>query len=311
MASCLSKAITKETTRLKHLLAEYNSAVIPSEQLTWEEVCHPSAQVWLRLEQPLNLPVPKPVRIAAINALMTQRRTEEEVVMLKQEMKAVMAFHMKDVAALTSAIGTLDESETMTAYDRGCISLLKVRLSKVKGELHSCCFSYEQHVDVPDLTSLNLDLHVPPLDNMDFIQEQQELSMEDDLEEEPLPSPLYYPDLSAGCSEHGLYLSDSDESVDSTEQADEWEKEAGLREQETDDRGTWEQEEGVWVEKREEQADEWEEEAGLREQEANSVQMENNEWEEDEEEAMEEERYITVLHNRLRREEFEKVKGIE
>ena len=45
MASRLSKAITKETTRLKHLLAEYNSAVIPSEQLTWEEVCHPSAQV--------------------------------------------------------------------------------------------------------------------------------------------------------------------------------------------------------------------------------------------------------------------------
>ena len=40
--------------------------------------------------------------------------------------------------------------------------------------------------------------------------------------------------------------------------------------------------------------------------------MVNNEWEEDEdEEAMEEERYITVLHNRLRREEFEKVKGIE
>ena len=180
MASRLSKAITKETTRLKHLLADYNSAVIPSEQLTWEEVCHPSAQVSLRLEEPLNLPVPKPVRIAAINALMKQRRAEE-VVMLQQEMKTVMAFHMKDVAALTSAIGTLEESENMTAYDRGCVSLLKVRLSKVKQELHSCCFSYEQHVDVPDLTSLNLDLHVPPLDNTDFIQEQQELSMEDDL----------------------------------------------------------------------------------------------------------------------------------
>ena len=78
----------------------------------------------------------------------------------------------------------------------------------------------------------------------------------------------------------GLYLSDSDESVDST------------------------------VEKREEQADEWEEEAGLREQEANIVHMEKNEWEEDEEEVMEEERYIIVLHNRLRREEFEKVKRL-
>lgn len=52
---------------------------------------------------------------------------------------------------------------------------------------------------------------------MDFIQEQEELIIEeDDLEEEPLLSPLYYPDLSAGCSEHVLYLSDCDESVDST-----------------------------------------------------------------------------------------------
>ena len=109
---------------MKHLLAEYNSAVIPLEQLTWEEVCHPSAQVWLRLEQPLNLPVPKPVRLAAINALMTQRRAEEEVVMLQQEIKNVIAFHMKDVAALAG--GKLEESETITAYDRGCVSLLKV-----------------------------------------------------------------------------------------------------------------------------------------------------------------------------------------
>ena len=116
---------------MKHLLAEYNSAVIPSEQLTWEEVCHPSAQVWLRPEQPLNLPVPKPVRLAAINALMTQRQAEE-VVMLQQRIKNVIAFHMKDVAALTDAVGKLEESETMTAYDRGCVSLLKVRLSKVK-----------------------------------------------------------------------------------------------------------------------------------------------------------------------------------
>ena len=220
MASRLSKAITKETSRLKHLLVEYNSAAIPSKQLTWEEVCHPSAQVWLQLEQPLNLPVPKPVRIAAINALMTQRRAEEEVVMLQQEMKNVIAFHMKDAAALTGAIGVLKESETMSAYDRGCVSLLKVRLSKVKEELLLCCSSYEQHADIADLTSLNLDLHVPPLDNMEFIQEQQELTcnMEDDLEEEPLSSPLYYSNLSAGCSEDGLhvYLSDSDESMDST-----------------------------------------------------------------------------------------------
>ena len=69
---------------------------------------------------------PKPVRLAAINTLMTQRRAEEEVVMLQQEMRNVIAFHVKDVAALTGAIGKLEESETMTTYDRGCVSLLKV-----------------------------------------------------------------------------------------------------------------------------------------------------------------------------------------
>ena len=40
--------------------------------------------------------------------------------------------------------------------------------------------------------------------------------------------------------------------------------------------------------------------------------MESNELEEDEDEAaLEEERYISVLYNRLRRKEFENVNGIE
>ena len=62
---------------------------------------------------------------------------------------------------------------------------------------------------------------------------------------------------------------------------------------------------------REQETEKWEE-AGLTKQEANRVHMESNELEEDEDEAaLEEERYISVLHNRLRKEEFEKVNGIE
>ena len=57
------------------------------------------------------------------------------------------------------------EASAMTAYDRGCVSLLKVRLSKVKHEFLSCS-SYKRFIVVPDLTRLNLDLHVPPLDIM-------------------------------------------------------------------------------------------------------------------------------------------------
>ena len=76
-----------------------------------------------------------------------------------------------------------------------------------------------------------------------------------------------------------------------------------MREQETDE---WEE-----VGLREQEAEKWEE-AGLTKQEANRVHMESDELEEDEDEvALEEERYISVLHNRLRREIFEKVNGIE
>ena len=74
---------------MKLLLAEYNSDMTPSEQLTWEDVCHPSAQEWSQLEQPLDLPVPNPLRIAAINALMTKRRAE--AVILQPEMRTVMS----------------------------------------------------------------------------------------------------------------------------------------------------------------------------------------------------------------------------
>ena len=45
MASHLSKSITKESAKLKRLLAEYNSTVQPHQQLTWEQVCDLSSNV--------------------------------------------------------------------------------------------------------------------------------------------------------------------------------------------------------------------------------------------------------------------------
>lgn len=219
MASRLSRAITRETTRLKHLLAEYNSSMVPSQQLTWEGVCNPSTHIWQQLEQPLDIPVPKSVRIAAINALMTKRRAEEEVVMLQQEMRSFISFYMKDATALTRAIDTLEASEAKTAYDNGCIALLKVRLCNIEQELLSCCSSYNQFVDVPDLTSLSLDMHVPPLDSMDITQEPREIVVgdgmeEDDVEVDPLPSSRYLSDF---CLQYDSYnpVSDSDETGNS------------------------------------------------------------------------------------------------
>ena len=93
---------------------------------------------------------------------------------------------------------------------------------------------------------------------------------------------------------------------------EEWEDEAAVQEKEAD---FWEQEADVQREVAtvwKEEADVWEKEADLQEHETvmwkemkgNVQREENEEWEDDSEETMEEERCIRVLHNRLKREEF-------
>lgn len=72
---------------------------------------------------------------------------------------------------------------------------------------------------MPDLTSLSLDMHVPPLDSMDITQEPREIVVgdgmeEDDVEVDPLPSSRYLSDF---CLQYDSYnpVSDSDETGNS------------------------------------------------------------------------------------------------
>lgn len=168
MASRISKAITKETRKLRRLLTEFNSNMVPSEQLEWEDVCSPTASIWFQLEQ-LDLPVPKPVRLSAINALMTRKRAEEEVVMLKQEMSNVLAFFVRDALAVVSVLEKqVEASEPLLPYDRGCMYLLKLRLCSIRNELFSCQTCFTGYIDVTNLAGLNFDAHTPALDRVEL-----------------------------------------------------------------------------------------------------------------------------------------------
>ena len=78
MASRLSKAITTESKKLNSLLLQYNNIVPIDDQLSWEDVTNLSSSIWLAPQQEDNLPVPRSVRLAAIDALMKKKRAIEE-----------------------------------------------------------------------------------------------------------------------------------------------------------------------------------------------------------------------------------------
>ena len=73
MASRLSKAITTESKKMKSLQLKYNSIIPVEDQLSWEDVTDLSLSIWLASQQEDDLPVPRSVRLTAIDALMKKK----------------------------------------------------------------------------------------------------------------------------------------------------------------------------------------------------------------------------------------------
>ena len=95
MASRLSRAITTESKKMNSLLLEYNSIVPVEDQLSWEDITDLSSSIWLAPQQEDDLPVPRSVWLAAIDALMKKKRAIEEQELLKVEMENVVCFHLQ------------------------------------------------------------------------------------------------------------------------------------------------------------------------------------------------------------------------
>ena len=149
MASRLSRSISAESKKLRSLLAEYNSIVSAEDQLSWEDVTNMSLSIWLTPLHEDNLPVPRSVRLAAIDALMKKNRAIEERDLLKVEMENVLHFHLQQYTSLANSIVRLQSVSSV--FNQGAICLLKLRQQQYEVEVKACIKSFPKSIIVPDI----------------------------------------------------------------------------------------------------------------------------------------------------------------
>ena len=149
MASCLSKAITTESKKLNSLLLQYNSIVPIDDQLSWEDVTNLSSSIWLVPQQEDNLPVPRSVRLAAIDALMKKKRAIEEQELLMVEMENILRFHLEQHASLARSISHLPSVPSV--FNRGALCLLKIKQHQYEAEIKACIKFFPKLLNIPDI----------------------------------------------------------------------------------------------------------------------------------------------------------------
>ena len=149
MASRLSRSISAESKKLRSLLAEYNSIVSAEDQLSWEDVTNMSSSIWLTPLQEDNLPVPRSVRLAAVDALMKKNCAIEERDLFKVEMENVLHFHLQQYTSLANSIVRLQSVSSV--FNQGAICLLKLRQQQYEVEVKACIKSFPKSITVPEI----------------------------------------------------------------------------------------------------------------------------------------------------------------
>ena len=149
MASRLSRAITTESKKMKSLLLEYNSIVPVEDQLSWEDVTDLSSSIWLAPQEENDLPVPRSVQLAAIDALMKKKRAIEEQDLLKVEMENVVHFHLQQHASLGRSISHLQSMPSV--FNRGAICLLKIKQHQYETAIKGYIQTFPKSLNIPDI----------------------------------------------------------------------------------------------------------------------------------------------------------------
>ena len=190
MASRLSKAITAESKKMRTLLLEYNSIVPIDDQLSWEDVTELSSTIWRAPQQEDVLPVPRSVRLAAIDALMKKKRAIEEQDLIKAEMENVIRFHLQQHASLGHSISHLQSVPSV--FNRGSVCLLKIKQYQYETAITGYIQSFPKSLNIPDITFLTQDdmvgisssLPAPPSNNIETSdsEDDEDLIHTDDLD---------------------------------------------------------------------------------------------------------------------------------
>ena len=159
LASRLSKTITKESDALKKLLKEYNELVQESEKLTWTEVTDLSSSIYSISHEDSISMVPRSVRLEAIKYHFLSIHAQEEISLLKNEMKNVVDYYVNGRLALLQCIDETDNA--------GSICLLKRELWRIENELKLICTAYAPYITVPsDLLVDVIDSNSQELDHI-------------------------------------------------------------------------------------------------------------------------------------------------
>jgi len=152
MASRISRAIQRETSKLKKLLACYNQLVPTNQQLSWNQLTDLSSSVWTGQDQS-EICVPRSVRLSAIKAHQKMHRAQEEVEILKSEMCSTITFYVKQFNTLKESFDKLvNSSAPLPSFDLGCLYLCGAKLSEFKRCIFVHCRSFEQYISLPTIS---------------------------------------------------------------------------------------------------------------------------------------------------------------
>ena len=156
LASRLSQSISKESAKLKDLIAGYNNMVVENEKLKWVDVSNLSSVLWESgVLSSFDNDIPAQVKLEAIKNHHLALRADEEISLLHQDMVAALKFYIRDWKLLADKTNELMETEN--ANSKIC-SLQYARL-KTEFKIEEMVTLFSSYIDIPPIPTDDFLLH--------------------------------------------------------------------------------------------------------------------------------------------------------
>ena len=128
IAKKLCKGVSRESSKAKQVLEEYNavSSQIESsfQSLSLEDVLSPTCSIWQNLSYDNSSQIPFSIKQDIIEAYLLNKRSDEELLLLRTEMCNVIEFWQQREECIKNLLLQFSESAS-TQFNRGCVCLLK------------------------------------------------------------------------------------------------------------------------------------------------------------------------------------------
>ena len=138
MTHKISANITNTTKRLKKTIADYNRAasncVLEEESLpnevTWEMVNNIHSHLWVSSSKSSHIDIPADVRCDAINKCFLQQRAQEEIDLIKLEMKRFVSSLHSRISKLTNSLPQTPSDE-QSSQEMGKSGMINSRIHEL------------------------------------------------------------------------------------------------------------------------------------------------------------------------------------